>query len=416
MPLLYAIPLWFLIAGASVCAVYYSVILGRALRTARSIPTAAAGLSLPEPEGGWPRVCIVIPAHNEAAVIDEHARSLLAQDYPALSIVFSLDRCTDDTETILRRRCSVGGSLDPRVEIVRVTECPEGWAGKTNAAWQGVQQGSAARNADLLLFADADTIFHPGLVRACVALLRARKLDLLSLLSGLTSDHWFERLVQPAAGFELVRQYPLDIVNRAERPRAFANGQFMLFTREVYNRLGGHEAVRHELLEDMAFARQMERLRKRGTAPAGVLMAGGLLTCRMYRSWEAFRRGWKRIYTEAALRRPRQLAEWAWRQRLAGVLLPLVALGALVAGAMVWRVNDLPLAASLLASGAAGLLAFALAMARIYRDQGLPAWLGLTYPLGAWRVAGILGEAAADLRAGRKTVWGGREYTREARA
>ena len=47
----------------------------------------------------------------------------------------------------------------------------------------------------------------------------------------------------PAATLELMRQYPLTLANAATDRRPFANGQFMLFTREGYEDIGGHEAV-----------------------------------------------------------------------------------------------------------------------------------------------------------------------------
>jgi chlorobactene glucosyltransferase len=413
-----AIPLFVLIALAAVCAVYYAVVYARIIHSDRAVPTVRAGLDTGEPAGGWPAVCIVVPAHNEEAVIESCIRGLLAQDYPRLSIVFALDRCTDRTEEVVRSAIAGGdGSPDPRVDVVIVSQCPEGWAGKTHAAWSGVTRGRGAGDASLLLFADADTAFDPALVRAAVGLQAARDLDLLSLLSELTSDRWWERVVQPAAGFELIRQYPLDIVNREERPRAFANGQFMLFRRDLYDRIGGHELVRSELLEDIAFARHLDRVKKTIKSRWGVFMPGrpGMLRCRMYRSYGAFRRGWKRIYTEAALRRPAQLSEWAWRNLLVGVAAPLAGFGCVIVGPIVlWGVRDAAMGLGLMMAGASSVCPLMLALDRVYRDQGLPARYALLYPFGAWRVAGLLAEAARDLREGVKTVWGGREYAREA--
>lgn len=412
MPLIVAIPFLMLVALACGGGVYYGVVLWRVLKTAWTLPTARDGLTMPMPSGGWPSVCVVVPAHNEEAVIGELARSLMGQDYPGLRVVFSLDRCTDGTEAVVRGVCASGNALDPRFEIVRVTACPEGWAGKTHAAWRGVCDSAGAKGAELLLFADADTVFEPGLVRASVALLHARRLDLLSLLSQLTSEQWFEKTVQPAAGFELVRQYPLDIVNREVRPRAFANGQFMLFRRGLYDAIGGHERVKHELLEDIAFARHLDIVRKTMPSRWGVLMTGGMLRCRMYRDWPSFRRGWKRIYTEASLRRPAQLREWAWRKRLGGVVMPAAGLVCAMLGPMVvmW---DRPLGWTMIGAGVVSLAMFVVTMVRIYADQGLGFAWALAYPFGAWRVAGLLSEAARDLEQGVKTVWGGREYARE---
>lgn len=405
-----------LIGLALLGAAYFAVVYARVVRTGRVVPTVRAGLDAPEPAGGWPAVCAVIPAHNEEMVIETCVRGLLAQDYPRLSIVFALDRCSDRTEEIVRAAITrEDGTPDPRVDLVIVGKCPDGWAGKTHAAWSGVTRGRGAAEATHLLFADADTVFDPSLIRAAVALQAQRDLDLLSLLSELTSDRWWERVVQPSAGFELIRQYPLDIVNREERPRAFANGQFMLFRRDLYDRIGGHELVRAELLEDIAFARHLDRVRKVMKSRWGVFMPGrpGMLRCRMYRSYGAFRRGWKRIYTEAAQRRPSQLSEWAWRNRLVGVAAPLAGFACVIAGPIVlWGLGDAPLGLSLMIVGAACVTATMLALDRVYRDQGLPTRYALLYPFGAWRTAGLLAEAARDLRGGVKTVWGGREYAR----
>jgi chlorobactene glucosyltransferase len=57
-----------------------------------------------------------------------------------------------------------------------------------------------------------------------------------------------------------------------------ANGQFLLFRRESYNRIGGHEAVRDRMAEDVALARAIAgrigngmRAGEREWRPAGEL-------------------------------------------------------------------------------------------------------------------------------------------------
>lgn len=400
-------PFFLLVAASVAGAVYYTVVMARISVARRSLPRLKDALEAGAPSE-WPPMCVVVPAHNEEDVVEGLARSLLSQDYPGLRLVFALDRCTDSTDARLR---GVIGN-DPRAEIVPIDSCPDDWAGKTHAIHRGVTDSRGAKDARLLLFADADTLFDPTLCRAAAATIRARGLGLLSLLSELSSDLWFERFVQPAAGFELIRQYPLDSVNAAEKPRAFANGQFMLFDREVYDRLGGHALVKKELLEDIAFARQMNRRRKREGARWGVLMADGLLKCRMYRSWEAFQKGWKRIYTEASSRRPDRLREWAVRQFISGVAAPAAAVMSIGAGLALLILPDRPLAAALIGTGIASLAIMFTSLAFVYRDQGLPARYVLTYPFGALWTARLLWRAARDLRGGVATEWGGRSYAR----
>lgn len=411
MPLAAAIPFLVLIGVSLGGAVYFGAVAFRILRTMRTLPTLRDGLALAEDCAFWPSLCVVVPAHNEQAIVGTLARSLRSQDYPNIRVVFALDRCTDATDAAIR--AELGDPPDERFELVSIDRCPEDWAGKVHAAHRGVADSAGAREADLLLFTDADTWFEPGAFRAGVALLTHRHLDLLSLLPTLTRGRWFERVVQPVAGFELVRRYPLDRLGRGKRIR-FANGQFMLFKRDAYERVGGHEAVKDALLEDLAFAKLFAARRYR--TKHAVLMSGGLFHCRMYAGWAEFRRGWKRIYTESAHREVDRLRRGARRIRLIGTLLPLAMLATLVSALLVWWLaDDAPLGIGLGVAGIVGLLAFGLAAGLILRTQGLPITLVPLHPIGAWLTGSILREAAGDLRAGRKTEWGGRAYAREAR-
>lgn len=410
MPLWAAIPLIVLAALAGTCAAYHATALIRVLRAIRLLPTARDGLDLCPPAGGWPSVCIIIPAHDEEDVIGRLVRSLRASRYDDLRIVLVLDRCTDGTEDAAR----AAAEDDARIEIIVNGQCPDDWAGKVHAVWRGVQDSSGARDAELLLFADADTEFDPSCIRATVALLDDRRLDMLSLLSTLVCDSWYERIAQPAAAFELARQYPLDAVNRTDRPRPFANGQFMLFRREAYDAIGGHEAVKNALLEDIAFARRLAHKKRRH--PFGCLLADGMLRCHMYRSWPEFRKGWRRIYTEAATRRSARLRRSADRLVITGVLLPAASVLALLAGGIALAAGggDVLFWITFLAGllGIAAMLALAVVT---YRVQAVPRIFTPLYPLGAWLTAGILREAARGLRDGIAVSWGGRQYTRAER-
>ena len=196
---------------------------------------------------------------------------------------------------------------------------------------------------------------------------------LLSLLSELTAGKWFERVAQPSAAFELLRQYPLLRTNRRDKQqRPFANGQFMLFDAATYRAIGGHEAVKDELLEDIALARLVKERGHRG----GLLNSGGIVRCRMYEDWGEFRRGWKRIYVEAANRRSARLREGGWRKRGLGSVMPLSS----VACAMLWYpatsmnpaawwLEALAIAVPVLALGAWGF-----AMSLVYRSGSTPVW------------------------------------------
>jgi hypothetical protein len=318
-----------------------------------------------------------------------------------LRIVLALDRCTDGTATIARAAIA----NDARFEIVEIAACPADWAGKVHAVYSGVTRSEGARDAEFLLFADADTIFEPECIGASLALMRDRDLDLLSLLSTLTHQTWFERVVQTAAAFELMRQYPLALANAVEHRRAFANGQFMLFRREAYDAIGGHASVKSALLEDLALARAIEATKRR----AGVFFADGLLHCRMYADWPQFRRGWKRIYTEAANRNAHRLALHAWRVRVMGTLLPLWALCCGIGGTIFYE-RDPRMGITLVALCAVAMLVWFGTLLRVAAIAHAQWWTAPLHVAGAWLTGSLLAEAAQDLRKRKPTSWGGREY------
>jgi hypothetical protein len=411
MPVWITIIIALLLVSTAGNLVYYGAVLFRVLSGAARVPTLRRVLERGGHDAGEAsRLCAIVPAHNEEGSIGRLAASLRDHDHPRLRVVFALDRCTDGTERALLD--TVGD--DPRFELIAIDRCPADWAGKVHAMHAAVERADGVVGAELLLFADADTWLEPGALRAAEAYLRRERLDLLSLLPTLTADDPWEKHAQPACGFELVRQYPLDRVNSDHKRRAFANGQFMLFTRDAYDAVGGHAAVKDELLEDIALARLMAD--QRGMR-VGCLIADGLVWCKMYGSREAFRRGWKRIFTEAARRNPTRLRKHAGRVLITGAGLPsdtALCLAVSSAALAMYPESAIALAATLTAG--VSLAVFVLAMSLVYRAQRVPLRCVASYPLAAWRCAGVLTEAADDLDSGRETEWGGRSYRREARS
>lgn len=414
MPIYVAIPVILLVIVSLFLASYWGIVAIYAARTALRFPTARTALRLPEAAKrdatslpGPSPVCVLIPAHNEASVIGELVQSLLAQDYPSLHVAFVLDRCTDDTRRIIES-LTAG---DARFQILEIDACPPGWAGKVNALWTAATSLPAARNAELLLFADADTKFDPRCVRATVGLLQNRRLDMLSLLSTLTADRWFEVVVQPATALELVRQYPLHRIGRERFQRPFANGQFILFRREAYDRIGGHSAVRNEVFEDVRIAQVAANQGLR----IGAFLADSMLHCRMYKDWPEFRRGWNRIYSESCNRKPARLRRSAFRVRALGTGFPLAGAACLATGLALTRGSDDPLAWIALASGAISMISFWGTLTGAYWMGGLPVWSVPVYPIGAWLAGRILRQTADDLDQRRPIQWAGKEYVRDAR-
>jgi hypothetical protein len=244
-----------------------------------------------------------------------------------------------------------------------------------------------------------------------VTLMMHRELQMLSLMSTLTSDKWFERVVQPAACMELLRQYPISRANSRERRRAFANGQFIMITHPAYESIGGHEAVKGDVLEDVYFARHVVAKGHH----TGLFLAGNLLVCRMYSTWAAFRRGWLRIFGECANRKPGRLREAAWRLRLTSSFLPACGLAGLLVGAVSWGVWGGALPTVLTLQAFAGLAVYFGVVGYIYALGRTPLRWTPAAIIGAWIAAGVMLRAAHDFDRGSPTLWGGRAYRRDVR-
>ena len=392
------------VASVTEC-VLWMVLAIRAVREWRCALFIADALRLPAIP--LPLLTVVIPAHNEELMAPNCARSVLASDYPALELIFVLDRCTDGTRAALEPIAAA----DPRLRIVENSSCPTDWAGKCNAARVGADNA----RGELILFTDADTHFDPRLLRASVQLLRSRALSMLSLFSSPTHKHWFEMVVQPVTSLMLLKLFPMKRANAATGRRPFANGQFMLFERSAYQALGGHAAVKDDLLEDLAFARSM----KRAKMEQGVAVSDGMLVVSMYDSWKAFQTGWKRIYIESCRRNPARMRKEALQLLVIVVAMPAIRTASVILAAIAlldghpMDAGTRAFAVGALAVGiAAPIIRFA-TLAWIHRTASFPVWSALLFPGAAIAVARIFFDGARDLNARTPVRWGGREYLLE---
>jgi len=212
---------------------------------------------------------------------------------------------------------------------------------------------------------------------------------------------FWERVVQPHIFLALVFRF-FDVGRAATTGRwrnAIANGQFLLFPRDAYEGLGGHAAVKDEVVEDLVFAQIVVRSGRR----LSMRMAETAFATRMYRSLGEVVIGWSKNFLMGGLATvpPR--------------LRPFVAPVSAVVGVTLWLVPPVTLAAALAGAGGDGLLAWAfltvgsslVLWALCTRRMGAPAAYGLLYPLGAAVGMWIFLRSWAR---GRRVVWKGRSY------
>jgi len=206
----------------------------------------------------WPRVTAIVPARDEAATVGAAVTSLLKQDYPgAFSIVLVDDQSSDGTAQIARDAAAALG-MAGRLRVVAARPLPDGWSGKLWALSEGVRAANDSGAPGLYLFTDADIAHHPRNLAELVARV-ATGYDLVSLMVKLHCRSLAERFMIPAFVYFFAMVYPFAWSNDPRKRIAAAAGGCVLMQRAAFERIGGFEAVKGELIDDCALARAVKR-------------------------------------------------------------------------------------------------------------------------------------------------------------
>ncbi len=254
----------------------------------RSLKTPLSNSKIPEPA---PFISILIPARDEEANIEACLESLQKQDYPNFEILVLDDNSSDNTASIVGRIAAT----DNRIQLLRGEPLPEGWAGKPFACYQLAERAGG----QWLLFVDADTTHAPHMLRSVLALALKLRPSLLSGFPRQITTSLPQKLAIPVLYFVILSWLPLWWLQRSKKPKpSLAIGQFLLFPREEYWKIGGHKAVKSKILEDVWLGVEINRHGGRQVA----VDLSPVVSCHMYQSlgamWEGFI---KWIYSVAAL-------------------------------------------------------------------------------------------------------------------
>ncbi|MGO2660845.1 glycosyltransferase [Mycetocola reblochoni] len=222
------------------------------------------------PERRRGRVVALVPARDEARRLPVSLPTLLVQG--ADRVVVLDDDSSDGT-------ADVAAALG--AEVAAGEPLPAGWTGKNWACHQLAALGTADTPdpdgpPDYLLFTDADVVWSPGALDELLALADRRDAALVTVFPRQLTVRGGERLVTPLIDAAVLGLVPTRLT--AAPAPVVANGQVMLFRRDAYARVGGHEAVAGELVEDVRLA---ERVRDAGE-PLVVCRGGRGIAVRMY--------------------------------------------------------------------------------------------------------------------------------------
>jgi chlorobactene glucosyltransferase len=343
------------------------------------------------PPPAFPKVTILIPARNEENKIADCIRSLLAQDYPSFEVLVLDDQSSDDTRLILERIAN----CQPMLKVLVGKLPSDGLLGKNWACVQLAQQAQG----DLLFFTDADTIHHPQTLRACVTALMGTQADMLTGFPRQEVHSWGERLMVPFFSWAILCFIPLELAYRLRLPALSGGvGQMMLFRREAYEVIGGHERLGLSIVDDLSLARRIKAAGLRWR----LLHVADLITCRMYRnSRETFHGLEKNLFAAFGFRLLPYSFVFLWLAMMFWG--PLIVLGLMVFGqAPQAQANELAVCIGI------SMLIWLVP----YIELGIPFRLAFLYPI-TLLANGVVAIQSLRLSLAGRLTWKGRTLTQQ---
>ncbi len=336
-----------------------------------------------------PPVSIIVPTLNEEKNIERCLKSLTHLDYPNKEIIV-VD----------------GGSIDNTVQlsecladiVILDEELPNDWVGKNHSCYLGYQ----ASKGDYLLFTDADTHHESESLKKTIGLLMNSEAILLSMLPFQKAEKWYEYLISYFFFLSWLVGGSLGQINKKENKHSFmAIGQYMLFKREGYERIGGHFAISSIILEDVAFARLVK------DKGEGLLFINSdqLVSCRMYpEGFKSFYQGFHKGIWGGMTTLPvkRKIFSFLWV--LYGLFAPIV---------LIIDMINLRTRESIVILIITILLYFTFGFAfwLNWKDRGDQHLLQyILYPIGLLVIVIIIAKSFFDAITGQDVVWKGRAY------
>lgn len=205
----------------------------------------------------WPSVTAVIPARDEAEAIGPVIAAHMAADYRGdFNVILIDDQSNDGTADIAQ--AAADGS--DRLTVIAGAALPRAWSGKLWAVEQGIQAALASNPPDYFLLTDADIVLAPDTLSRLAAKAEAESLSLVSLMARLDARGFWGGLLIPAFVFFFQKLYPFALANDPNENIAAAAGGCMLVRASDLNAAGGIAAIRNQLIDDCALARNIKDL------------------------------------------------------------------------------------------------------------------------------------------------------------
>ncbi len=248
------------------------------------------------PRKPLPLISVLIPARNEERNIEKCVSSLLKSGYPHLEIIVLDDNSHDRTYEIVKKI----SHRHPKLKVIKGNKLPDGWNGKN---WACHQLSQVARG-EWFLFTDADTIHKPNSISTALATAQRRNSAFVSCIPGFITKTWSEKLYFPIIHFVFVALFPFKVMNFSKDSRlSFAMGPFLFIDSKFYFSWGGYEAIKAEVVDDIAMAKKV----KEHDGGISIIDGTRFMDVRFYRNFREVWNGFSKNSYEALGKAPHLL-------------------------------------------------------------------------------------------------------------
>jgi chlorobactene glucosyltransferase len=344
---------------------------------------------LVKPISNPPRLSVCVPARNEERGVEACLQSLLNQDYPNFEVIAIDDHSTDRTGDIMRNLAQENS----RLKVLEGTDLPDDWLGKPFA----LHQAFKVAKGEYLLFTDADPVFKPTALNTAVHVMRERDLDVLTLMPKAEFGSFWERAVQPVIFGFIASLTRFKNVNDPDHRSAMGFGAFLMFRRSAYEKIGGHEAGKSDVLEDVLIAKRA----KRAGLKLFVADAKQLFSIRMYFGLKEIWFGWEKNMF-FAMKESVVKATYNVAVVLGFVFTPYIILAINIFEQIGWLWIVMALVGVVLVSAA---------FYKTCDEMELQRNNAVLFPIGALVMAAIMANSMFHTLVRKKTKWRGRVYS-----
>ncbi|MEZ4703660.1 MAG: glycosyltransferase family 2 protein [Bdellovibrionota bacterium] len=226
-------------------------------------------------------ISIIVPARNEQDNLQKLLPRLNEQESKPAEIIVVDDQSTDQTASIAKKHSAT---------VLQLFEHPKTWLGKTLAC----QRGAEASKGQWLLFLDADVQPEKDF------LTRIAGCDPKpGTVLGIMPFHNICKTYENASLlFQLITVFSTRAFSWPKPSQALGMfGQCMLIHREDYQKIGGHEAVKSQVVENFSLGQKMNQL----GIEKQYYLGKGSLSMRMFPTGLAdLIRGWSKTFLKGS--------------------------------------------------------------------------------------------------------------------